>query len=447
MEQVTHAIIVSPDARTSRYLQDTIGQSDTSVVVTTSRGFEKKVRQSLHRTPHPVLIIVPGDTIPEETQSLCQYCEQQSGLSIIWAQATSRRDETWLMLKLLEMSGATICEDLDTLSMTVNIFRELQIFSQPFSRVAISNPENAVMRHLHQGIAPINASGRDSESPMLKMNRSAQIVLAYCRRTMILNSSPTSICNALKLLAAHSGVRKAALPDPDVHPDEDAIAMIARPPARILSETTSKRLLAAFGLQTPEEMLCDSPSKAVRFAKNLAGPATLKLVRPNFRFKTAAGGVIQNVQGPSEVQKAYQTLLSLAESLGGPRALGILVSRQVESEHRFWIHAQKHNQLGRIIYFGRRDETNEHPDGALSIPCTMQQCRNAIVAAYPWLAGKTVLPFADAVFRFGVMCSTLGNHIGLAQIHPLAITDDGALMIDAVMGITDHPQESQEQTE
>ncbi len=447
MEQVTHAIIVSPDARTSRYLQAAIGQSDTCVIVTTSRGFEKKVRQSLHRTPHPVLIIVPGDTIPKETQSLCQYCEQQSGLSIIWAQATSRRDETWLMLKLLEMSGATICEDLDTLSMTVNIFRELRIFNQPFSSVAISSPENAVMRHLYQGIAPINASRSDSESPMLKMNRSAQIVLTYSRRTMTLNSSPTSICDALKLLAAHSGVRQAVLPDPDVHPDRDAVAMIARPPARILSETTSKRLLAAFGLQTPEEMLCDSPSKAVRFARNLSGPATLKLVRPNFRFKTAAGGVIQNVQGPSEVQKAYQTLLSLAESLGGPRALGILVSKQVESEHLFWIHARKHNQLGRIIYFGRRDENNEHPDGALSLPCTMQQCRNAIVVAYPWLVRKTVLPFADAIFRFGVMCSTLGNHIGLAQIHPLAITDNGALMIDAVMGITDHPQESQEQTE
>lgn len=416
------------------------------MVVTISKGFEKKVRQALHRIPHPILIIVPGDSIPKEMQSLCQYCEQQSGLSIIWAQATSRRDETWLMLKLLEISGATICEDLDTLSMTANIFRELQLFSQRFSSVAISPPENAVMRHLHQGITPINASGNQSESPMLKMNRSSQIVLAYGRRNMTLASSPTSICNALKLLATHSGVRQAALPDPDMHPDGDTVAMIARPPARILSETTSKRLLAAFGLQTPEEMLCDSPSKAVRFAKNLSGPATLKLVRPNFRFKTAAGGVIQNVQGPSEVQKAYQTLLSLSESLGGPRALGILVSRQVESEHLFWIHAKKHNQLGRIIYFGRRDETNEHPDGALALPCSMQQCRNAIVAAYPGLTQETVLPFADAIFRFGVMCSTLENHIGLAQIHPLAITDDGALMIDAVLGITDYSPERQEQT-
>ena len=438
MEQVTHAIIVSPDAKTARYLQAAIGRSDTCVSLTTGRGFEKKVRRALDAAEHPVFIIIPGNTIPGEMRILTETCENKAGLTLIWTGASPRRDDTWVMLKLLQNNGAIVCEDLATLALAATIYRQLQVFEHPFSTVSISTVDNAVMRLLESGVSDFRANQNTAASPTLKMNRAAQIVVEHGPNRLELSASPMVISGALRHLTTLCGIRQSHIPDPVLHPDAETIAMIARPPARILSETTSKRLLGAFGLQTPDEMLCDSPSKAVRFARKLNGPATLKLVRPNFQFKTSAGGVIANVSGPSEIQKAYQTLLTLAEEMGGPRALGILVCQQIETESLFWVDAKRHDTLGRIIYFGKRDATQEQPDGVLPLPCSRQQCQNATVAAFPTLPESVVMAFADAVFQFGVMCTTLGNRIGLAQIHPLAVTNRGAMMLDAVVGITDN---------
>lgn len=387
---------------------------------------------------HPVLIIVPFENMPFEVVHLCRTCSEKAGLTLLWARESNQRGDGWLLLKLLQNAGATVCETLDSLALTARLFQVSASQNIRFSSVAQVAVQNAVMAHLSDAITDVTDENANKNAPQIKMNKSAQLVATIGKKSVPVTSSPSVLGDALTKLCGHFSKQRPKVASPEITYDVDIIEMIARPPARILSETASKRLLGAFGLETPKEMLCDSPSKAVRFAKSLDGPATLKLVRPNFRFKTSLGGVIHDVTGPSEIQKAYQSLLTLSADMGGGRALGILVCEQIETAHQVWLDARRHNALGRIVYFGKRSETTEQPDGVLTLPCSLQNCVDAICRAFPEMPEPASNALANAMFRFGAMCTHLGEQVGLAQIHPLAITPAGALMLDAVVGITDY---------
>jgi acyl-CoA synthetase (NDP forming) len=97
------------------------------------------------------------------------------------------------------------------------------------------------------------------------------------RGSLVIEDLP-SFTQALMLLflAARS---EDMVDEPDVEPERSDIDLIVRPPARLLSETASKRIVKAFGVDAPREQLCQSPSEAVRFAGTLGTPVTLKLFR------------------------------------------------------------------------------------------------------------------------------------------------------------------------
>ncbi|MBN2714297.1 MAG: acetate--CoA ligase family protein [Deltaproteobacteria bacterium] len=430
-------MIVSPDTRTTRYLSQSIGKDTSCEVITTAKGFEKKIAGFIDTSAFPVLIIVPSEKMPFSIISMCGHCNRQHGLTLVWATELSASDDSWLLLKLLENEGAIVCDELDTLALIARIFSETRPTLGPFSTVHLADTKSAVMAHLANALQQHSTSGNSIEVPKIKMNQAAQIIFEFEKQSLVLDASPTVIGRAMVTLFCHFSKRVKSPLSLDIQPDAEIVQMIARPPARILSETTSKRLLGAFGLKSPNEMLCDSPSKAVRFARELGGPATLKLVRPNFLSRKTAGGVIRDVIGPSDIQKAYQSLMSLSQKMGGPKALGILVSEQIDTDRLYWLDAKKHEHLGRIIYFGKRSQMSEQPDGVITLPCSLEPCYDAVSVAFPTLTAPEIESFAQALCRFGAMCTSLDRHIGVSQIHPLALTDDGALMLDAVVGITD----------
>lgn len=447
MEQLTDVIILAPDQQTARYLTSTIAPSDSNTAIVTHRGWEKRATAALQKNPtqsaeRPILIIVPSDHLGAAPLALAQTCNAQQGLTLVWAQTSSLRDSTWLLLQLLQSEDAVVCESLDVLVQTAHIFHVTRGAS--FCSVEHAPVKSALTRHLSVTVAKTSFTIDNSETmtaakprlPKIKVDKNARIILALGKHTYPMNASPSVVGDALFLLCTHFQQELQPIKNLKIVPEDGVIEMIARPPARILSETTSKRLLSAFGLHPPNEALCDSPSKAVRFSKELHGAATLKLVRPNFRFKSTAGAVIQHVNGPSEIQKAYQSLMTLSDTLGNPKALGILVSEQIVSEQLFWIDAKQNDTFGRIIRFGKQDQVNESPDGALPLPCSLAQCTNALQRTYPALSPTACTYLAEAIYRFSIMINTLSNHVGLAQIHPVAITERGALMLDAVIGIT-----------
>ncbi|MBN2343361.1 MAG: acetate--CoA ligase family protein [Deltaproteobacteria bacterium] len=436
MEHLTDTMIVCPDQSTSRYITSAVGQNKTCEVVLSKRDIDKRIEQWIQTVRRPILVLVPAESPSADWIHSTRLVEQCNGITLVWALNAAYRDDRWILLQLLEAEGALICSSLDILAQVAHLFRQTD---GAFTHIQQTTAKSVVMTHIMNSAAPFLTTSARKTIPKVKINKSAHLVVEWKKKEIALQASPSIIGESLIQLCRRARRKQSDSMPPVVTLDTGAIKMVARPPARILSETTSKRLLRAFGLQTPTETLCESPSQAVRCAKLLNGPATLKLVRPNFRFKSMAGAVIQDASGPSEIQKAYQSLMTLSEQLGAPKALGILVSEQIDTPHLFWIEARKHSQFGRIILFGKRDDITEKPDGALLDTCTYQQCQFAVSNTYPDLDTFHASSLAQAIFRFAVMCRELNNHIGLAQIHPLALTETGALMLDAIVGITDAP--------
>ncbi|OAN44706.1 GCN5 family acetyltransferase [Paramagnetospirillum marisnigri] len=76
-----------------------------------------------------------------------------------------------------------------------------------------------------------------------------------------------------------------------------------------LNEPEAKSVLEAYGIPSVETHVAPTPALAGRIAKTMNGPVALKILSPDILHKSDVGGVMLNLQGDFEVEKAaYQML-------------------------------------------------------------------------------------------------------------------------------------------
>ncbi|WP_173980153.1 bifunctional acetate--CoA ligase family protein/GNAT family N-acetyltransferase [Magnetospirillum sp. UT-4] len=77
----------------------------------------------------------------------------------------------------------------------------------------------------------------------------------------------------------------------------------------VLTEPEAKAVLSAYGIPTIETRIAHSPAEASRIARELGRPVALKILSHDIVHKSDVGGVVLNLDGPFEVEKAANAML------------------------------------------------------------------------------------------------------------------------------------------
>ncbi|MBF0305523.1 MAG: GNAT family N-acetyltransferase [Alphaproteobacteria bacterium] len=81
-----------------------------------------------------------------------------------------------------------------------------------------------------------------------------------------------------------------------------------------MSEPEAKAVLAAYGVPTIETHIARTPADASRIARDMGGLVALKILSPDITHKSDVGGVVLNLDGPFEVEKAANHMIDRIKS-------------------------------------------------------------------------------------------------------------------------------------
>ena len=211
----------------------------------------------------------------------------------------------------------------------------------------------------------------------------------------------------------------------------------------MLSEPEAKAVLAAYGIPTIETRVANTPAEAGRVANQLGGPVAIKILSPDISHKSDVGGVMLNLAGPFEVEKAANAMLErVAKSFPDARIEGFTVQHMARrpGAHELIVGISTDPIFGPVILFGQGGTAGEViGDRAVALPpLNMRLAREMIerTRVYKLLKGYRDRPPVD----LDAVCLTLTQVSQLVvdipeivelDINPLFADAQGVLALDA----------------
>ena len=260
-------------------------------------------------------------------------------------------------------------------------------------------------------------------------------------------------CRAAVELERRSRRARAPRWDPDGHPS--ATSPIAPHPAiraareegRItLTEVEARALLAAAGLAFPAAEVADSRDAAARAAERLGCPVAVKLLSRRITHKSDAGGVVLDVTDGAAAARAFEAIVSNAQSYARaeglpPEVWSVLIAPMLPAPTaELLVGAYRDPQLGPMLTVGSggthvevlRDVTHR------VLPICPRDVEMMIgeLHASPLLAGSRgrsavsvpgIIRAAEAVAG----CVTAWSDVAEVEINPLFAYGDRAVPADA----------------
>lgn len=159
-----------------------------------------------------------------------------------------------------------------------------------------------------KGVVFLWTGSRDAKSGLPQL-KNARIPIFY---------TPDKLARGLRSRLAYHTWRKHRLADgfaaapPRTAAHDQAIAQALGLGRPTLSESESKRLLAAWGVASAREHRANSAEEAVAAAEQLGFPVALKVDSPDILHKTEAGVVRLNLRDAAQVRTAYAEILANA---------------------------------------------------------------------------------------------------------------------------------------
>ena len=440
----TQIVLAAPDSTTSAHVIVMLKTEGLvpHIVLDGSRGWNVRAREAIDSLAHPIMLLIPSDRLQNQQLDLAKRVAEIGGATFAWSgrrhDGEARGDDR-LMDKLLEQQGAIVSNSLTTLILAVRITDFIGKLT-PFN-VRLKGRKSALKSHLHGALAHADLptkGNRFQNDLVLEIGRDGKIDIESPDGRRLALRAPDVIASALSLLYhARSATILGTSRQFDFNEiDSEVVDLIARPPKRLLSETTSKRLASAFGIHAGPERLCTSPTEASRFASDLKTPVVLKLVRPYLEGKSNLGAISPKVTGHAPVRREYQSLQALGTSLAPPAALGILVAAHVDGGSRIWLKMAEHPVFGRLVIGGCGDIPDGSPQMVLSLPIFEDDARKALGSMGLDTVDEETEKLAHATVLFGNMIDRLGNKISRAEIHPLvARKSEETMALDVLIEI------------
>jgi acetyltransferase len=144
----------------------------------------------------------------------------------------------------------------------------------------------------------------------------------------------------------------------DASPPKRPIMVILRNAAfegrEILTEDEAKKILKYYNFPVVKTAAANNVDEAVSFAQEMGFPVVLKILSPQIVHKSDAGGVILNVNSPSEVREAFETLIQRATAYNpNAQIIGVTVQPMIKKKgHELIIGGKTDPVFGPVILFG-----------------------------------------------------------------------------------------------
>jgi acetyl-CoA synthetase (ADP-forming) len=215
---------------------------------------------------------------------------------------------------------------------------------------------------------------------------------------------------------------------------EDRIALL---------EPEVKMICAEYGIPVTKFKVASNPKEAPKYADQIGYPVVLKIVSPDIIHKSDAGGVILNLENPTEVASAYNRILeNVRQYKADARIVGILVQEMAPQSTEVIVGAIKDPQFGQTVMFGLGGifvEVLKDVNFRIA-PITIDDAKEMItqLKAYPLLKGFRNTPPADIEALVSILCSTsrlvMDNpEIKELDLNPVLVYQKGAKTVDARM--------------
>src|SRR6266705_721740 len=218
---------------------------------------------------------------------------------------------------------------------------------------------------------------------------------------------------------------------------------------KVLSETESKKVLAAFHIPIARTVLARSARDAVLMAQEIGFPVAVKIDSPDIAHKSDVGGVRLNVASAEAVRSAYQQMLDeVGRKRPEARLNGVTVEPMIarRNARELMVGVMRDSVFGPAITFGAGGTAVEvHRDRAVALPPL-----NAFLAAdmirstrvSKLLGAFRNMPAVDkqalesVLLRVSEMVCEL-PWIEELDINPLTVDDKGAVAVDARIIVRD----------
>lgn len=206
---------------------------------------------------------------------------------------------------------------------------------------------------------------------------------------------------------------------------------------RVLSESESKKVLAAFGIPVTREEVAVTQEEALSLARKIGYPLALKVDSPDIPHKTEARAIRLGINSESELVQAFAEVLANARNYApGARINGVLVQEMVPPGGVEVILGVKSDpQFGPVVIFGLGGIFVEVlKDVSLRVaPLTFYQAREMIreIRGYSLLAGARGRSRADVealavvLVKVSEMALALRDELAEMDINPLIVLPEG----------------------
>lgn len=313
-------------------------------------------------------------------------------------------------------------------------------------------------QHVEQVIA-LRDQAREAGKSVVYLwtgSRVAEVGLAKLKAAQIpLFYTPDALARGLRFwLDQHAWRRQRALSGfavtAEITEAQSHALVEARAPGRTtLSESESKRLVAAWGVPVAQELRVHDADAAVEAAERIGYPVVMKVDSPDILHKTEAGVVRLSVRSAQAVREAYGQLLAAAERHDpAARIGGVLVQEMVQGGVEVIVGLSHDPQLGPTLLYGSGGVMVEvYNDVALRrCPIDAAQAREMLaeVKGTRLLQGFRGQPVADvdalvevlvAVSQLGAQLGNLPGGLAELDINPLLVlpTGQGVRAVDALV--------------
>ncbi len=122
----------------------------------------------------------------------------------------------------------------------------------------------------------------------------------------------------------------------------------------ILTEDEAKKILKYYNFPVVKTSVANNVDEAVAFAQEMGFPVVLKILSPQIIHKSDAGGVILNVNSPSQVREAFEILIQRATAYNpNAQIIGVTVQPMIEKKgHEIILGGKTDPVFGPVILFG-----------------------------------------------------------------------------------------------
>jgi len=225
-------------------------------------------------------------------------------------------------------------------------------------------------------------------------------------------------------------------------PSARATKLLAASRAGALNEIDSKRLLKAYGIASPKEVVAKSEREAVTAAKKIGFPVVAKAVSSVLAHKSDAGAVMLDLASARDVRAAYKAIAAAVKRARAPLD-GVLIAEQVSDGIELLLGMHRDPEMGPVLLFGAGGvELELHRDVAFAAPPLDDQSAEDLIArtrvaqlidgyrGTPPLHRKALI---EALLALSQLTLDAGERLQSVDINPFLLKRRGGIALDALV--------------